>query len=175
MDTVTPHHESSCERLESDDNLAFQHQSWRWETIGRWLVALLVIGALAGLLGSGPLSRGELASANGSLRVEYPRIARTDSTYRISVYASPRSIVNDEIRLWIDAELLKVVQVEAVTPEPESVELDRGRILHRFRVAADRELAPITLHVKTDGVGRHAGEIGLGNGEAVKLTFWIYP
>jgi hypothetical protein len=175
VDTVDPRHESSCERLESDENLAFQHRSWRWETFGRWAVALVVICALAGLLGSGPLSRGEVTSADGRFRVEYPRIARTDATYRISVYASPRSIVNGEIRLWIDAELLKVVQVEAVTPQPESVELDRGRILHRFRVAADGELAPIMLHVKTDGVGRHAGEIGLGDGGSVKLTFWIFP
>ena len=175
MDTVERNHESSCERLESDENLAFQHRSWRWEAIGRWLVALLVIGALAGLLGSGPLSRSEVSSADGTLRVEYPRIARTDATYRISIYAGPRSIANGEIRLWIDAELLKVVQVEAVTPEPESVELGRGRILYRFRASAAGELAPIMLHVKTDGVGRHAGEIGIGDGEPVKLAFWIYP
>ena len=89
VDTVAPQSESSsCERLESEENLAFQERSRRWETIGRWLVVGVVIAALAGLMGSGPLSHGEAATRDGSLKVEYPRIARTDATYRFSVYVA---------------------------------------------------------------------------------------
>ncbi|MGH7946140.1 MAG: hypothetical protein ACREF9_14175 [Opitutaceae bacterium] len=126
---------SSCERLESDENLAFQNRSRSCETAGRWVVALLVAGALAGLLGSGPLSRVETATPAGDLRVEYPRFARTDATYRIVVYAGPGAVVNGEVDVWIDASLMNVLQVEAIVPEPAAVELDRDRIVYRFRVS----------------------------------------
>lgn len=166
---------SSCERLESEENLAFQERSWRWEMVGRWACALLVLAALVGLFGSGPLSHAEKATEDGKLRVEYPRFARTDTTYQILVYIAAAAVENGHADVWIDSDLLEVLQIESLVPEPAEVELDRGRVVYRFRAAPTDDLAPVVLNVKTDGSARHVGQIGLRDGGSVKLALWLYP
>jgi hypothetical protein len=166
---------SSCERLESAENLAFQERSWHWESVGRWAVALLVFGAVVGLFGGGPLSRTEVATADGNLRVEYPRIARNGATYRMIAYIGPGAIENGQAEIWLDAALMEVLRVEAVAPEPDAVELDRGHLVYKFGVARADGLARIVWHVKTDGVARHEGRIGLRDGASARLTLWLHP
>ena len=166
---------SSCENLETEENLAFQHRSWRWQTVGRWAVALLVIAAMVGLFGRGPLSRAEAATPDGRLRVEYPRLARTEATYRFTLHVAPEAVKNGEVAVTIDAALLEVLQVESVVPEPTAVELGRGQVTHRFRAGETDGLAPIALFLKASGYGRHSGRIGLEGGASAEVALWLYP
>lgn len=126
-------------------------------------------------MGSGPLSRGEEHSADGTLKVEYPAFARTDSPYRIVVHTTAARKVGDQVELWIESALLEALEVESIAPEPAETTLGTGRLHYRFRAAAADDPAPIVLHVKTDAVGRHAGRIGLQDGPSVNLALWIYP
>jgi hypothetical protein len=166
---------SSCELLESRENLAFQERSWRWQSVGRWTTGLLVVAAFAGLMGGGPLSHAEAATPDGNLRVEYPRFARNDSSHRILVFAGAEAVVDGRVELSIDAALLDVLQIESVAPEPEAAELGRGEMVYRMRAGAMEGLAPIVLQVKTGGIGRHVGRLGLRGGSAVTIALWLYP
>ena len=59
--------------LEISQDLTFQRRSWIVQRVGWVMLALLILAALGGLFGPGPLSRARAGPHDGPLWVEYQR------------------------------------------------------------------------------------------------------
>jgi hypothetical protein len=161
--------------LEISEDLEFQRRSWAWEHAGQWVVAAFVVAAMCGLFGGGPVSRTTTTGEGGLLQVEYPRFVRNQSDYQLKIQVESAAVREGKIHLWIDTALADALHIEAVSPEPETVDLGDERMLYQFRVGAAERLAPIVLRAKGDAMGLERGRIGLLEGEAVLLQSFFFP
>ena len=98
--------------MEIDADLSFHRRVWIAQRIGWFLVGLLIIAALLGFFGSGPVSR---ASVQGNgLRIEYERFARKQQPTKIlfAIYGARPQSQLELSRAYFDS-----VQIEQITGE----------------------------------------------------------
>jgi hypothetical protein len=159
-------------RLQLDEHIEFVEKSWRVERVATWVLVAILIAAVAGLLGSGPLSGGE--ASTGRLRVEYPRLSRFQSSERLVIHAAPARA--GELRLWLDRAYLEGVRIETMVPPPLRAETAGDRVIFVFMVADGA--SPFALHVRLqpERIGVLHGRVGLdGAGEALAFRQLVYP
>jgi hypothetical protein len=159
--------------MEIAQDLAFQQREWRVQRAA-WVVVLLVlIAALAGLFGGGPLSQGKVVS--GSLALAYPRFARERAPAALEIEVGADTAVAGEIPLWLNRAFLDKVDVERIVPEPAAMEAESDRVIYRFAVANPRQPATITFDIQPHEPGRTMGRVGLVDGAEVAFDQVIYP
>ncbi len=161
--------------LEVSEDIEFEKRSWFWERVGQTVVMILILAALAGLFGGGPLSTARAVSPSGSLIVEHPRFTRNQSAYKLVIQVAPTAVRDGALELWIDEALARALTINSISPTPEATRLGSGRLHLRFRASPDESLAPITVHATADAIGRERGQLGLTDGEHVDVSSFIYP
>jgi hypothetical protein len=154
--------------LEADE--AFHERVWRLRRAGLLAMVLLILVGLGGLLGTGPLSRGEVSDAGG-LHVEHARFARAEAPASLHVRMPGQA---DGYRVAVSRAFLDRVRIDAVVPPPARTEALGDQILYVFagRPGAD---AMATFHFTPRGVG--LARAGLGLPGRAPLTIWmlVYP
>lgn len=161
--------------LEIDQDLAYLHRSWRVQRVG-WLgMAVVLALALAGLLGSGPLSWQEV-TVPGFLRVEYQRFARYQAPQTLTVRVDPAATHAGEVRLWVDRRYLEHARIETITPEPSRVETAADRLVYVFAMNRTGEPATVAFDLQAERIGTIAGRVGLdGTEAAAPFRQLVYP
>jgi hypothetical protein len=66
--------------MEVNADIEFQRRVWRVQRIGWLIIAAVIVAALLGVFGGGPLSRA--AVQGDGLRLEYERFARLQQSTR---------------------------------------------------------------------------------------------
>jgi hypothetical protein len=161
--------------LEIDQDLEFQRRSWAVQRVGWGVMALCLILALAGILGSGPLSRQDVALP-GLLRVEYQRFTRYQTPETLTVRLEPPATRAAEVRLWLDREHFESAKIETITPPPVRVESAGDRLVYVFPMSRPGEPATITFMMQSERLGPTAGRIGLaGVGAFAPFRQFVYP
>lgn len=161
--------------LEIEVEPRFQRGSWRVERAAWLIMAALIVAALSGLFGDGPLSRAESPEsmdAAGTLRVEYERFARLNAPLRLQVRVlAPRA---GELRVWVSRAYLDDTQIESITPPPERVAVSADKLIYFFRVT---DAAPLNLdfHLTAEQVGQLRGQVGMDSGTPVSFQSFIFP
>lgn len=158
--------------LEVAEDPAFQHRSWRIQRIGWLVMALLVLGALGGVFGAGPLSRATEESAE--LSVEYPRFARLQAPVRLTLRFPAQAARNGEVRLWLERRYVEKAKLERVVPQPREVEASPERLTYVFAVAGGEGLAAATFHLEFDTFGLVEGRAGTGS-RVLSFRQLVYP
>ena len=147
----------------------------RFHRIGWLLLALLVLAALAGLLGPGPLSS-RTARAGPALSVEYERFVRNHAPadLRIRVVPPPGEGV---VRLHVNRAFLEATQLDNISPEPEAVEI--GPAGHIYVLKAPRlggRETVILYHYQADGpFADIPARVGIEGGPQVRFDQFVYP
>jgi hypothetical protein len=160
-------------RVEAD--LAYQHRTWRMQRVG-WLAFILVIvGALAGLFGSGPLSSTSAGTPAEGLRIEYERFARLNAPTTIVVRADHRLARGDEIGIVLSGDAVRAVELQSTTPPVDGASVSPDGVILRFR--ADKQPGELTLvlHASPRQAGRLSLRIGLVGGPTHSFRQWVYP
>lgn len=161
--------------LEIDQDVAFAQRSWRVQRAGWVGLGVVLVLALAGLLGGGPLSRRE-ARLPGLLRVEYQRFARYEAPQTLTVRLEPAATRGPEVRLWVDRRYLDDAQVATITPPPSRVEAAGDRLVHVFPVARPGDPLTIRFALQSEQIGPIAGRVGLEGAAAVApFRQFVYP
>jgi hypothetical protein len=165
----------AADGLEIDEDPAFVRRSWIVQRLGWTGMGLVVVLALAGLLGSGPLSRRTTQLA-GLLRVEYQRFARYEAAQTIAIRLEPAATHTGEVRVWVDRRFLDDSKIDAITPTPVRAEAGPDRLVYVFAVTPPGAPTTLTLILQAEQIGLTSGRIGLV-GAAGAATFWqfIYP
>jgi hypothetical protein len=160
--------------IEVPEDLPFTRRSWTAERIG-WggLVGLLLAG-VAGLLGSGPLSRVRAEVVDVGPRVEYDRFVRRQSPFRLRVEVPAARARDGVVHLWIERSWHDAAAIERVQPFPLSVRAEGDRVVYAFAAAGEGTLE-VAFDAEFERAGRRSGRFGVLGGGAVKVKQRVYP
>ena len=153
--------------IEIDEDLAFQRKEWLGQRIGIAVLSLFVVAAILGLTGSGGvLSHATAGERDGAIYVEYERVVRrgAKATMTLHFHSDPPGF----IQFWISAPYLEDVQIESVSPLPQSVTVEESRVVYTIR-AASPDVA-VTLDMEHKRWGRREGEVGIVGGPSARFS-----
>lgn len=160
--------------LDLDDEIEFQHRSWRFQRWGRLGVLLFVIAAAVGFFGGGLIGDQVARDPTNQLEVTHPRFARHDSAYDIRITIDRALVRDNRVAFRIDHSLLENLIVEGLLPEPDSVEQRDDGVVFNFKSDASGALR-IDGYFRTRGYGASRGKLDVVGGPTVELRHFIYP
>ncbi len=161
--------------LEVAQDLEFQRRSWRLQRIGWAVTCFVLLAALVGVFGQGPVSRMTASSEDGSFQVTYSRLGRHRAPDSLEIHLQPGTIQGDKARVWLDREYLQGVTIETMFPEPESVEAGPDRITYVFELAQSGKPTTLTFELLSEGMGWREGRVGIENSGPLRFSQFIYP
>jgi hypothetical protein len=161
--------------LEIGQDIDFQRRFWTIERIGWVVITLLIVAALLGLFGSGPLSNTNAGNQGSPLWLEYSRFGRFKAPTTLQVHIGERAKPKEVARIWLDHRYMEGVQVMQVTPEPQSVKTASDRLIYTFGVAKPNQPITVTFHLKLEKIGLLSGRAGLINGPSFDFGQFVYP
>ena len=152
--------------MHMDADVNFQRRIWAAQRIGWFVIGIVILAALAGSFGNGPISR---ASAQGDgLRVHYERFARLQQPTQVRFSLGPTIAHLAVSRRYVDA-----VHVEQIIPEPSEVAATGEWLIYRFVGAGPFS---ITFTVKPEQFGGLSGAAQIpGGGRSLAFHQFIYP
>ena len=141
-----------------------------------WLVfAGLLLAALAGLLGPGPISS-RRAEAGPALLVEYQRFVRNHAPADLRIRVVPQA-GQENIRLLVGHAFLEATELTNVKPEPEAVEVTPEGHVYVFEAAQlGSEPTLILYRYQPDGAFADIPvRMALEGGPEVGFHQFVYP
>lgn len=160
--------------LEIDQDLDFQRREWRVQRVLWAATALLLVLALLGLFGTGPISGTTAESADGTVSVDYHRFVRHDGRASLTFHVSGEGASNQQIELWISQDYIDNVQVEGISPQPQEVRSAGDRTIYVFAVDEAGDPLNATFALGPQHIGRLSGEAGAGEAR-VSIDQISYP
>lgn len=158
--------------LELTSDLALQERVWRAERLA-WVVFLLVlIAALLGAFGNGPLAHASHRDPGGRLVVQYERLMRHATMTTLTLSVMPRG---DSAEVWISNRFLREILIDRIVPEPSGMTSDAERTLFRFAAASPDRPVRVTWHVTPLGYGPVELAGGTPGVPAFHLPLFVYP
>ncbi len=159
--------------LEIDRDLRFQGREWVVQRGGWLIMVVIIVAALLGLLGAGPLS--SVTAETGPLQLQYLRFERRHAPSELEVSVASSSPDQDQIELWLSADYLTRVEITSIDPEPEEVIAAGDRTVYLFNISNRTGTSVIRFALEPDDPGSSTGSIGVVGGP--ELAFWqfVYP
>lgn len=145
-------------------------RGWTFERAGWIGMALVMLGAAAGLFGGGLLT-GREATAGDDLTVRYPRFARAHAPFDLAIDWLPR---RQDASLWISRAFLDAVEVAEIRPTPSAVTAGHDRIYYTFRTSKPSERVGVMFRLKPEQGGELRGRIGSDDVE-VEIRQFAFP
>lgn len=161
--------------LEIAQDLRFQGRSWAVQRLTWAAMAGIIAIALLGYFGAGPRSDGRVVSANGAYSVEYARYGRYRAPEAVRVAISGGAVEGDEARVHFDRRYFDGVEVQAVLPEPESVEVGGDEVIYAFKLLDRGEPATVIFNIRFDDIGRKRAALKLAGHPGVSFSQFVYP
>lgn len=160
--------------LQIEEDQQFQEREWKVERAGWLVMGLVILLALLGLFGRGPLSQAAVSGPQG-YEVDYERFARYQSPVDLRVLLPQQAISEGEARFWIERQYLEAFEIEKIVPEPDSVEIGPERVIYTFPAAATGQQVVIRLDLRPKRSGLVRGRTGWGEANPLAFTQLIYP
>jgi hypothetical protein len=161
--------------LEIDQDLTFQQKEWRLQRIAWVVMALLIVAALLGLTGSGPLAR-VIASEEGSpLQLEYSRFVRLDAPTTLDVEIASEAVTGEFVELRLERAYLQDIGVEQIVPEPAEVRSAGDYLIYVFAVEEPEQPVSVTFDLRHTAFGPKSGQVRLGDEVTVDFGQFIFP
>jgi hypothetical protein len=160
------------EGLEIDQDLGFQQRMWVLQRLGWGVMVCIILAALVGLLGSGPLASRTLDSPQRGFRLEYQRFLRHRAPTRLLLQM--KSTPREEVQVWYDRALIEHFVVTQIVPMPTRVEANAGRLTYTFRVADQEEPLLITFSLEPETFGSLSGRVGIEH-DSLYFQQFVYP
>lgn len=156
-------------------DLSHQRANWKFEAWGWAAMGLIVIAALLGLLGTGPLSTATAGEKGSNLWVEYHRFARYEAAVELRVHVGARGLGTALPALRINQAYLEKVTVEHIEPRPEQVKAAGEELMYIFSFAATNAPNTITFKLRGNGYGKVPVHLKFSDATDVRFTQFFYP
>ncbi|MGS7251020.1 hypothetical protein HG549_11315 [Pseudomonas sp. SK] len=155
-----------------EEDMRMQQRVWRFERVGWYMLVVIVLLALAGLFGNGPLSDAQVASDDGRVRVDYQRLSRSGTTdnLRITVRGTP----GEPVQVVLGGSLLREASIETMQPQPQLSRSHGQSLLLQLGTSHDG-MATLYLTLRSEHVGRLEGVVRAGQDSTVQFATFLYP
>lgn len=161
--------------LEISEDLPHQRREWAIERWGWAIMGAILLAALAGLLGSGPLSSTIGGEPGTTLWVEYQRFIRNQAPARLRIHLTPPS-GDSKARISINREFIENIELRHIDPQPETVETHTDRLTYVFNVPDAGKPAAVTYHFSPSKFGILPARIDVdGGGIGINFRQFVYP
>lgn len=154
-----------------DQDLGQLRREWRMQRIAWPLLYLLLLAAVLGLFGQGPLSRTQVASADGRLLIDLDRFLRRQSDDHIEFVLRPTGA---NARLGLSREWLREVDIERLLPEPEHRVATSEGVVFVF-ASPPGETLTVRLRLRAEHPGTLDGWATLDGGPPLRFSQFVYP
>lgn len=151
----------------------FNERMWKIERVTWGVMAALILLALLGLLGPGPLSDRVAGDRSGPIWVEYERFTRFEAPTELIVHLRPQPDQR-QVRVWLARGYCDRIEIESVTPEPTASGITPEGIYYSFDITSDHAAAVATFQIRPRVTGSLRGEIG-ADGTKLSLDQFAYP
>lgn len=161
--------------LQVAQDTTFEKREWMFQRVGRVFMLLIVLGALLGFFGAGPLSLTEVRDQTGNLTLAYERYGRRGATTELVVDVAPAAIANGKAEVWLSSHYLGEMQVESITPTPDQVMIQDDGYVYTFLVDRPEDPVTATFTFTIDAMGPVTGHAGLAGAEPLELDHFFTP
>ncbi|HZH42938.1 MAG TPA: hypothetical protein VEY50_02475 [Lysobacter sp.] len=159
--------------LQLHEDLAHERREWKLQRIGWVLWALLLLAALLGLLGHGPLSDNTARDAAGLASVRHQRFERYEAPSHYDIEAAPAAAAGDVLTLRLERPVLERLELERFEPEPLHVRADGDALLFAFARSPQRTTR-VRVFFRPQRFGTLRARIGVGAAR-VQFNQFVYP
>ena len=157
------------------DDMTTQHREWRFERIGWGVMLLIVLAAGVGLLGPGWLSHTRAASRDQTAVVEYEQHLRKSAPAELRVELLPQALTGDEVRLSLDNDYLKPMNLVRIVPEPVRAEVAAETTEFVFQLSEARHSGGVTFSFEPREPGLVTGAFRVNRRSLVPLRHVVFP
>lgn len=171
--TSTEDHKRGDDALALSKVMPHHRAAWRVERIGWAAIAVLLIATLLGAFGGGPISH--VRAGSGGLVAEYYSLQRAsaDTEYRFEI---DTTLVRDgRFRMRFDQDLLDDIQIESITPEPQSAIAGDGHTDFVFDATPGEGPAHVVFRFQPATFGRRAGRVEVPGAPPLELDQFAFP
>lgn len=154
------------------EDMPMQQRVWRFERVGWYVLVLIVLLALAGLFGNGPLSDAERWSEDGRVKVEYQRLSRSGTTDNL--YITVQGEPGQPVKVELEGSLLRAASIETMQPEPQLSKSHGPALLLQLGTGQDG-VATLYLTLRSEHVGSLEGIVRAGPQSVVQFSTFLYP
>ena len=160
-------------------DMSSKRREWRWERVGWVLITLIVLAAVAGFFGGGPVSKRTVSAtlAGGSAEVEYERWNRMNHVSVLVLRVHAPSAQGEDLKLTLSREVAETWTIRSSSPSAEGGVGPNG-ILYSFPVDDWSQPVSVSLEYIPESAGRHqpAAVVDVG-GATVTLLLdqFVYP
>jgi hypothetical protein len=159
--------------LQLEDDPALEERLKLARKIGWTIFTLILIAALLGLLGRGPLSEKRVGDA--SAYVEFQRFDHYEAPTRLLIGFDEEPARSDKLRVAIERRYLKNVLIDEITPHPFSTESTEDAVVFIFALAGDRPKGEIWLDLKGTTFGWSKGQVTIGSAKPLAVEQFFFP
>jgi len=161
--------------LEVDDDDRFQRREWRIQRVSWLVLGLVLLAALLGAFGGGPLAHATAGASGIPAVLDYDRFLRFASPTELRLILDPSAIRPDGVaHVWLPHRYLDRVDVRRVTPEPQRVTGGASGVMYEFLLTPG-QAGVISMVVQPERAGMLAGQIVLADRRGLTFRQFVYP
>lgn len=161
--------------LEINQNLHVQRQTWLLQRIGWGGMALIVLAALSGVFGSGPLARTETTDDQQTFRLLYDRFGRYEGELVLQLVLSPEATETDRVTVEIDRPYWTSHAVEQIIPEPLISSIGINGFRYTFEIHSPSIPAVIVFRLRPKYLGALDGRILINDVGPLRFNQFMFP
>lgn len=136
---------------------------------------LIIVLALLGFFGTGPISLATAGDPDSPLLVEYQRFVRQQGQTSLTVQVDSGQISDGQIEVWISTGYVEDIEIEQLSQQPDEVLNDGDRLVFVFLAEDVSEPISVTFTLRPEVIGRITGDVGVVDGPQVHLSQLSYP
>lgn len=155
--------------LEISQDLAFQRRQFRVQHAATVLFVLIVLAALLGLTGMGPLSDAQTSSGAGDLSVSHDRFLRLGTPTELEIRLAG---VQQTTEVALDAAYLEGFDIDEISPQPDGQSAEPDRVVLTFE---ERGPSTLTITLTPREIGTQRTELSVTRSGTVYLRQFVYP
>jgi hypothetical protein len=161
--------------IEAGCDLSFERHWWRIQRVCWVVMSVLLVGAVAGVFGNGPLSKTTVHPPGGQVDVHYARLARRETPALLELRLDKRAVASGQVRIRLNRELVHRLRIKDIIPAPLVTEplADGARFTFRTDPTSDSAAVVFVQDPTTPGIVE--GEVTVEGADPVRFRQFVYP
>ena len=149
----------------------------RWaraETISHGVMVLVVLVALTGLLGHGPLSHETIWAPDGRVAVDFEPLARFGTSTQVTLHLSSQPGILDRVPVVLSSSVVEPMGLQQIIPTPVISRAAGRELAYSFDISPGKDSGLVRFVFKPGVVGPINLYAKVGQ-DTVSWTQWILP